>query len=125
MVLNSIVSLLGRYGFQVRGYTDQHAALNALRVAESHFDIVVTDYNMPGLSGLDVAKQVRKIRPEIPIIVTSGNVDQELQTRAGEAGVSALIPKPFSAEYFCDLVQQLLHPSETTEANPGLLKNRY
>jgi nitrogen-specific signal transduction histidine kinase/CheY-like chemotaxis protein len=113
MVLKSLVSLLGLYGFQVRGYSDQLTALNALRIAENHFDILVTDYNMRGLSGLDVAKQVRKIRPDLPIIVISGHIDHELHTNADAAGVRALIAKPFTAEYFRDVVQQLLHPNET------------
>ncbi len=48
-VIQSIVNLLGHYGFQVRGYSDQLTALSALRAAKNNFDIVLTDYNMPGL----------------------------------------------------------------------------
>ncbi|MDX1927402.1 MAG: ATP-binding protein [Pirellulaceae bacterium] len=109
MVLQSLVNLFGHYGIQVRGYTDQLTALAALRAATTSFDLVVTDYNMPGLSGLDVAKQVREIRADLPVIVTSGFIDEELHAHADEAGVRALIPKPFSAQYFCDLVQKLLN----------------
>ncbi len=108
-VIQSIVKLLGYYGFQVRGYSDPLIALAALRAAINNFDIVVTDYNMPGLSGLDVARQVREIRPDLPVLVASGFIDEVLRAHAGEAGVKALISKPFSARTFCDLVKQLLH----------------
>ena len=109
MVLQSLVNLLGHVGMQVRGYSDQLTALAALRSASNKFDLVVTDYNMPGLSGLDVARLVREIRADLPVIVTSGFIDEELHGQADEAGVKALIPKPFSAKFFCDLATKLLH----------------
>jgi two-component system, cell cycle sensor histidine kinase and response regulator CckA len=114
-VLQSIVYLLGHLGFQVHGYSDQGIALRAFRAAPTEFEIVVTDYNMPGLSGLDVAKQVREIRADLPVVVTSGFIDEELHDQADLVGVSALLPKPFSAKQFCELVQQLL----TTESEPN------
>ena len=51
--------LLERRGYRVSGYTDQREALAALRADPAAFDLVVTDYNMPGMSGLDVAREVR------------------------------------------------------------------
>jgi CheY-like chemotaxis protein len=114
-VLQSIVYLLGHLGFQVHGYSDQGIALRAFRAAPTEFEIVVTDYNMPGLSGLDVAKQIREIRADLPVVVTSGFIDEELHDQADLVGVSALLPKPFSAKQFCELVQQLL----TTESHPN------
>ncbi len=111
MVLNSMIKLLGHAGLQVHGYSDQQTALNFLHSAATRVDVVVTDYNMPGLSGLDVAKKVREIRPDLPVIIASGFIDEELRSQAEEAGVKALISKPFSTKAFCDLVQQLSPPS--------------
>lgn len=70
---------------------------------------------MPGLSGLEAARQVREIRADLPVVITSGFIDEELQDQADGVGVSALLPKPFSAKHFCELVQQLL----TTESEPS------
>jgi CheY-like chemotaxis protein len=84
-------------------------ALAALRSAASDFDLVVTDYDMPGLSGLDVARQVRATRADLPVILRSGFINEELHAHADEVGVRALIPKPFTAKFFRGLAAKLLH----------------
>ena len=107
IVLNAIVHLLGQYGISVRGYSDLMAALQYLQDSSNHVEMLVTDYNMPGVSGLEFAKQVHKVRPALPIVVTSGYIDDELSSHAAEAGVMALLPKPFSAKDFLDLLNQI------------------
>ena len=99
--------LLGRRGYRISGYTDQHTALDTLREDPTGFDLVVTDYNMPGLSGLDVARAVRSIRADLPVAVTSGFIDEELRAQAGGAGVRELIFKANTVEDLCDVVQRL------------------
>jgi CheY-like chemotaxis protein len=99
--------LLERRGFRVSAYTDQKAALAALRAAPDTFDLVLTDYNMPGMSGLDVARAVREIRAGLHVAVTSGFIDETMQAQAADAGVSELLFKASSVEEFCDSVQQL------------------
>ena len=72
------------------------------------FDLVVTDFNMPGLSGLDVARQLRAIRPDLPVAVTSGFISEELRAGAPDAGVCEIIFKPDTVEELCDVIQRLL-----------------
>ena len=100
--------LLERRGLRVSAYTDQNEALAALRAAPDTFDLVLTDYNMPGMSGLDVARAVREIRAGLPVAVVSGFIDETLQAQAAVAGVSELLFKASSVEAFCDSVQQLM-----------------
>jgi CheY-like chemotaxis protein len=59
---------------------------------------VVTDYNMPGMSGLEVARALRQIRADLPIVLASGNITEQLRVQAPEAGVSELIFKPYTIE---------------------------
>ena len=66
--------LLERHGFRVSGYIDQGEALAALRAEPHLFDLVLTDYNMPGMSGLDVAREVRAIRAGLPVASTSSQL---------------------------------------------------
>jgi PAS domain S-box-containing protein len=94
--------LLERRGFRISGYTNQSEALSALRVDPAGFDLVVSDYNMPGMSGLDVARQVRAIRADLPVAVASGFIDEELRAQADGAGVVKLIFKADAAEDFCE-----------------------
>ncbi|MEI6721333.1 MAG: PAS domain S-box protein [Betaproteobacteria bacterium] len=100
--------LLERRGYRVSAYTDQHEALAALRADPAAFDLVVTDYNMPGLSGLDVARAVRAIRPDLPVAVASGFVDEALVGQAAEAGVREVLFKATSVDEYCTAVQCLL-----------------
>mgnify|MGYP003340326991 CR=1 FL=1 len=101
--------LLQRRGYRVAAHSRQEAALQALRAAPAAFDLVVTDYNMPGMSGLDIAREVRMINPNLPVIVTSGFVDEELQAGADSAGVRELIFKADDVEVFCETVERLVH----------------
>ena len=100
--------LFERRGYRVSAYTDQHEALAALRADPAAFDLVVTDYNMPGLSGLDVARAVRAIRPGLPVAVASGFVDEALTEQAAGAGVREVLFKATSVEEYCTDVQRLL-----------------
>lgn len=99
--------LLERRGIDVTGYSDSMQALDALRANPFAFDVVVSDYNMPGLSGLDVARMVRGIRPDLPLIVASGFVDEELQVRAADAGVREVIFKVSAVEELCSAFERV------------------
>ena len=99
--------LLDRGGYRVSGYVNQREALDALGADPTAFDLVVTDYNMPGMSGLHVAREVRAIRDDLPVAIASGFIDEELRAKAGAAGVRELIFKANSAEAVCEAIARL------------------
>ncbi|MFY9315756.1 MAG: PAS domain S-box protein [Burkholderiales bacterium] len=99
--------MLGRQGYRVSGYTLAPQALEAVRADPEAFDLVVTDYNMPGMSGLDVAHELSLIRPGLPVAVTSGYITDELRERAPHSGVRHLIYKPDTVDELCDVVRRL------------------
>jgi len=94
-------------GYRVSSHRDQREALDALKANPASFDLVITDYNMPGMSGLDVAAAVRLIRADLPVAVASGYVDETLRERAKIAGVHELILKADAMEDFCQTIQRL------------------
>ncbi len=100
--------LLERRGYRVASYTHAQDALAALRADPAAFELVLTDYNMPGMSGLDVARAVQGIRAGLPVAVASGFIDEKLQSQAAAVGVQTLIFKADSVEMFCDTVQRLV-----------------
>jgi CheY-like chemotaxis protein len=100
--------LLEGSGYRVAAYTLQNEAIAAVRAAPDSFDIVITDYNMPGMSGLDVARAVREIRADLPVIVVSGFIDETLRAKVADAGVRELIFKATAVEDFCAVVQRSL-----------------
>ncbi len=99
--------LLERRGYRVSGYSNQGDAMAELRANPAGFDLVLSDYNMPGMSGLDVAREVRGIRADLPVAVASGFIDETLRANAGGAGVRELIFKATSVDEFCEAVQRL------------------
>ena len=111
-VVDLMQRLLERREYVVTAFTDPRAALDALRRDPFAFDLVVSDYNMPYLSGLDVARAVRDIRSDLPVAVTSGFVDQRLLTLSEAAGVRELIVKPIDSAMLCDMLQRLVAPRD-------------
>lgn len=69
---------------------------------------VVSDYNMPGMSGLEVARAVRAIRADLPVAVVSGFVDEALRVNAREAGVCEVIFKADAVEDLCGVFVALV-----------------
>ena len=101
--------LMERRGFRVSGYADAAEAVERVRAHPRDFDVVVTDYNMPGMSGLDVARALREIRADLPVAIASGLIAEELRAQASEAGVRELIFKATAAESLCDAFTRVAH----------------
>ncbi|MFT3720618.1 ATP-binding protein [Pseudorhodoferax sp.] len=100
--------LLDRRGFRVTGFTDPHAAAAALRENPQAWDLVVTDYNMPGYCGVDLVREARGIRADLPVALASGYVTAEIEREALAEGARALIHKPNDVQELCATVQRLL-----------------
>ena len=96
--------LLQRQGFRVSGYTDPREALGAVKANPDQFDLAVTDYNMPGMSGLAVASALRQIRADLPVVLASGYITEDLRQKAPAAGVRELIYKPNTVDELCEAV---------------------
>ena len=100
--------LLQRQGWRVTRLADAAAALALLRSPGHGVDLLITDHNMPGMSGLALAERLQGELPQLPVIITSGHVTDTLQQRAAAAGVQALLLKEFAAEQLAALVQATL-----------------
>lgn len=108
--------LLTRKGYAVLAFTDPRQAIAALRADPLQCDLLVTDFNMPGYSGVDLLRDVRMIRPDLPMALASGYVTHEIERDALAAGASVLIHKPNDVDELCRTVQQLLAASQTDGA---------
>lgn len=86
--------ILTRLGYAVSGFTSATEAVEAFRGAPRSFDVVVTDMNMPGASGLQVADSLLKIRPDIPVVLSSGYLTDEIQLHAQRIGIRKVLYKP-------------------------------
>jgi CheY-like chemotaxis protein len=92
----------------VTTFTDPREAEAALRLDPMAFDLLLSDYNMPGYSGIDLLRQAKIIRPDLPVALASGYVTPEIEQSALQNGASALIYKPNDINELCETVQRLI-----------------
>jgi PAS domain S-box-containing protein len=108
--------LLGRAGYEVTAFQDAAAATAHQTAEPEAVDLVVSDYNMPIHSGLDVARHVLALRPGLPCILLTGDVTAELRTRAAALGVRAVLEKQNVLDTLSAAVQQALAEPVPAEA---------
>ena len=99
---------LTRQGYRVSAYADPQVALAAVRAAPLGIDMVVTDYHMPGISGLALSEALTALRPDLPIVLSSGYVSDELLRNARRCGVREVIYKEDSTDKLGAVLRHLL-----------------
>jgi PAS domain S-box-containing protein len=100
---------LNRLGYRASGYRDARLALDAVRADPGGFDLAVTDFNLPGLSGLDAALELARIRPDLPVVITAGYITDGLRAEALRAGARRLVDKQNAVDEVCQVIQETLH----------------
>jgi two-component system, chemotaxis family, chemotaxis protein CheY len=81
---------------QVFEAKDGREALSLIDEAPDMVDMVICDWNMPRITGIDLLRQVRSVNPDLPFLMLTGRKDMESIVEAKTSGVSAYIAKPFS-----------------------------
>ena len=95
-VRKSFDRVLSSKGYAVITAENGEEALRKLN--EEKYDLVYTDIRMPGMSGLEVAEQVKARKPWTPVVIITGYGTDAAQARAKAAGVSSFVHKPLSPE---------------------------
>jgi len=98
---------LQRMGFAVVGHTNARQALDEIQDLSLPVDLVVTDQNMPRMSGLELAAAIKALRPAVRVAISSGVVDDDLRQKAQAIGVDALIDKGVVVEELFDTISRL------------------
>lgn len=109
---DSLVFLVRRLleieGFKVSTFNEQSEAIAAVAADGDAFDLVITDFNMPGMNGIEVMREMLTINPALKTAIASGFVDEALTEAAREAGVTRLIFKESAIEEFCAVIRGLI-----------------
>ncbi len=100
--------LLTRAGYRPVCHGSAHRALAAVRADPAAWDVVVTDYSMPELSGVEFSRELAAIRPGLPVIIISGYVSDDLRLAARSAGVREVIQKQYTLEELGSAIQRAL-----------------
>ena len=107
-------TILKPAGYEVQAVSDGQSALSLAR--ELQPDLLVTDQNMPNLSGLELIRRVRAERPHFPAILITAEGSEALAIEALRAGASDYLVKPFEAEQLLAAVGRALHESRQWQA---------
>lgn len=99
---------LERDGYRVTVCNGAQQALDALHKEPSGVSLCITDYNMPGMSGLRLTRELKDLYPNLPVAIASGYISEELRQGAPEAGADEVIFKPDTVEALCAAIQRLL-----------------
>jgi PAS domain S-box-containing protein len=99
---------LKKLGYDVTAFAHPAEALQAFRERPDKFDAVVTDISMQGMSGMELAQQLRMARPSVPIILTSGYIRKEDQEAASLLGINELVLKPDTIDELVRALQRSL-----------------
>jgi len=100
--------ILERLGYRVVAKTSGLEALEVFKTKPDGFDLVITDQTMPKLSGFELAAELKKIRPDLPVILCTGYSDQVSPERLETAGIEELIMKPIPVRELAETVRRLL-----------------
>ena len=107
----SVAAFLGElfelHGYRTRTFTVPEDALAAVRAAPEEVDLVVTDQTMPGLTGINMARELLALRPDLPIVLVSGYSATVREADALAAGLRAYLPKPVDEEHLLEVVAEL------------------
>ena len=107
-VLAALEEMLANLGYEPVGYTDSRAALEAFRADPGRFEAVISDEVMPGLAGTQLAVELRRAKPAMPIVIATGYGGAGFETRALSAGVNRVLRKPYRMQDVRDAVGGLL-----------------
>jgi PAS domain S-box-containing protein len=101
-------SMLERLGYTVTAVTKSTEALKLFSEDPGRFDLVITDQTMSGLTGLHLAEELLKVRPDIPIILSTGHSESVDQETVKAAGIKELLMKPLNRQELAKAVRKVL-----------------
>ena len=101
---------LRKAGYQTRVFSDPVLALTALEATESKPRLLISDYRMPGINGLELIHRCKLIHPTLKVIAASANImDEEIERYPFRP--DRILPKPYSTEGLLAMVKSLLPDS--------------
>lgn len=106
-VVNFMSEALRDAGYEVVVFHESLPALRYLEQHHAHVTAVLTDQNMPLMSGVDLTTRLRELRPDLPIALVSANLDREAATSVSYAPFTRVLAKPFRMDELVNLLEDL------------------
>jgi PAS domain S-box-containing protein len=93
--------------------TDPEAALALVRSGATDFDVVISDYNMPEMNGIEFLRAVREVRPELPVLLFSGEETADIAPEIIESGLTDYLRKSADTDQYTMLIRRVEHAVES------------
>jgi PAS domain S-box-containing protein len=100
--------LLERLGYKITAKSSSLEALEIFRNTPDHFDLVITDLTMPQMTGLELAKELLRLRPDMPIILATGFSEATVIAKARKLGIRECIMKPLVLRELGKVIRRIL-----------------
>ena len=101
-------SLLERFGYEVTACTSSLDALAIFQRDPHQFDVVITDQTMPGMTGIDLARRMLQVRPDLPIILCTGYSKLVDEVQAKACGIKGFAFKPLAKKEIGELIRNVM-----------------
>jgi two-component system cell cycle sensor histidine kinase/response regulator CckA len=101
-------SLLRAFGYEVATATDGQAAVDHFAATPARYDVVLLDLTMPRMDGDEACRELRRMRPEVKVVLMSGFDEQDASARFAGLGLNGFLPKPFTADALLERVRTAL-----------------
>ena len=102
-------SMLVQFGYHVTARTNSLDAMELFRSEPDAFDLVITDFTMRHKTGVDLAKEMLKILPDIPIVLCTGYSEMISEDTAKEMGIRAFVMKPLGRQNIARVIRKVLN----------------
>lgn len=103
-----LADILELFDYQAQQAKDGEEALRCLR--EDKYDLVITDLRMPKMSGTELLKLIKKVQPQLPVVVVSGYGPGNTQSLIINEQADGFLNKPFTVEQIEKILKDLIQP---------------
>lgn len=110
LILELATAILEPFGHVVKSFRNAETALDAFTKSDPPPDLLISDFAMPGMDGLRLIAECRRLRPGQKALVLSGTVD-ETGLKGNEGSPDAFLAKPFQPKQLMQVVQSLIGPA--------------
>jgi DNA-binding NtrC family response regulator len=100
--------MLEYLGYKVTVMTSSVEALDLFKANPNDFDLVMTDQVMPKMSGVELTKELLRIKPELPVVLCSGYSTKVTEVDAKEIGIRAFCAKPLEMQQLATVTRDVL-----------------
>jgi CheY-like chemotaxis protein len=100
--------LLQHLGYHITAFSSSREALAAFAAQPGEFDLVITDQAMPEMTGIALAEALRELRPDMPILLVTGSLDERASDSAARLGFGEVLLKPLSTQVLAEAAERVL-----------------